>query len=364
MPRKAAPLGFHMLKETRAAATQRSDVARAFHLYMHVHHKRGKGGKGKGSTPPLIPNDAFDIIMALVRDATMASMLEHKQRYMSVHNFCDVNQTPLPSHLWRGSQVVRTGFPSFGPTDSGYIFENMPHSSHFEHGVLSLTLSQQVKPNGPQSSVEWTVGVDMKLVRVRVRVLLFHCPNCSNYLTQIALERDATELEVPPAALTLETDIAKHADHLHLTAAKVEQLLAYTLTAKIVPNESRITFTGANGLGFDVHVKCPFVSGRVLDHHAGFKLGDRVKLYKCYKRYDHFAVGLTGVIRKIQMFSFAIFFLELDDKTHTQSVVDAHRRANNLNLIANQDPEHVACQCFHIYSAAAAARKTRFSPEL
>ena len=52
--------------------------------------------------------------------------------------------------------------------------------------------------------------------------------------------------------------MAKHAGHLHLTQTKVEEMLAFKLTAKIVPNESKISFEG-DGLGFDVHFKCPFV---------------------------------------------------------------------------------------------------------
>lgn len=173
MPSKRAPLCFNMLQETRKAGTERSELARAFHLYMHVHHKRGKG-----NTPPLIPNDSFDIIMALVRDATMATLLEHKQRFMLVHNFCDLGKTPRPSSQWLPSQIVRSAFPSFGPTDRGYWFENMPWSCHFEKGVLSVTFEQQVNHIGPSKKVTWTVGVDMHQVRAWFVCV---CSNSSNF---------------------------------------------------------------------------------------------------------------------------------------------------------------------------------------
>ena len=140
-------------------------------------------------------------------------------------------------------------------------------------------------------------------------------------------------------------------------------MLAFKPTAKITDHGKKLRFE-ADGLGFDVCIKCHYIPGRVLQEHAGFKVGDRVKLNTCYKRYDHFAIGLTGVIKKIQMFSFAIFFLELDDKAHTSRVVDAHKIKSNSNLIEGQDPEHLACQCFHIYSESARKARARFSPEL
>lgn len=163
MPSKRAPLGFNILQETRKAGTERSDLARAFHLYMHVHHKRGKG-----NTPPLIPNDSFEIIMALVRDATMATLLEHKQRFILVNNFCNLGKTPLPLSQFQPSQSVRSAFPSFGPTDRGYQFENMPWSCHFEKGMLSVTFEQEVNrqiKQSPSKKVTWTVRVDMHQVR-------------------------------------------------------------------------------------------------------------------------------------------------------------------------------------------------------
>jgi hypothetical protein len=84
--------------------------------------------------------------------------------------------------------------------------------------------------------------------------------------------------------------------------------------------------------------------------HSGFTVGDRVVVNQAYGRYAHFAIGHGAIIRKIQMFTFALYFVEFEDEDRVRQARDAHKIRGQL--LEGQDPALVPCQFFHIQHMA------------
>ena len=172
---------------------------------------------------------------------------------------------------------------------------------------------------------------------------------------QVRLSENAKELLIPASAVTVETDIAKHAGHLQLTSAQVEAFLAFKPTARICDLGKTIRFESSSSgpapsLGFDLCINCHFLPGRVMQTHCGFTVGDRVVVNKAYARYTHFAIGHGAIIRKIQMKTFALYFVEFEEEDRVRQVRDAHKIRGQL--LDGQDPALMPCQFFHISHAA------------
>ena len=324
---------YAILHDARNVVKQRSEKGRAFALYMGVHHL----GVTVTRAPPLVAPEIMQVIMALVGSMTLAELLEEKQRFVEVKLVKDLQSR---EHWMPGlSAAVLLGFPSVGPTDVGYLYRNNPNMSSFCDGQMSVSVEQRVKKDAsePMQSVIWTIGVDLR---------------------QVCLEEGAKELLIPATALTVETNVDKHAGHLQLTQARVEKMLAFKPTARITDNGKKIRFEDGP-LAFEVLVKWPVVVGRTLNAHMGFKVGDRVRLTTSFNRYENFALGQEGVIRDIRKFHFALYFVELADESLAARTVEAHMKA--AVLIHGQVIHHVTCRHSHLMHWPRVV--PRFSPE-
>lgn len=237
------------------------------------------------------------------------------------------------------SAAVLLGFPSVGPTDAGYLYRDKPKMSWFSNGQMSVSVEQRVKKDvsEPMQSVIWTICVDLR---------------------QVCLKEDAKELVIPATALTVGTNVDKHAGHLQLTQARVQEMLAFKPTGRITDNGKKMRFEDG-ALAFEVLVKWPVVVGRRLNAHMGFEVGDRVRLTTSYNRYEKFAIGQQGVIREIRKFHCALYFVELADESLALRTVEAHKKA--VGLTHGQLPHHVECRHSHLMHWPRVV--PRFSPE-
>ena len=332
---------YRLLPQSRKAAAENTTKARAFSLYAHVHHYKPQ--KQDEAGPPVMPAEIFTVIMGLVSKMSLADMLEEQQRFIHVDNVTELRKNPIALLPWRTSLSLRRGLPSFGPADTGYRFTKSPFSNNFLDGVLSVTFHQQVKPLPPLDTVSWTFHIDTK---------------------QVCISENAKEVLIPSSAVTVETDIAKHAGHLYLTDAQVEAFNACKPTVTICDLGRKMRFeapsTGREpALGFDLYVKSNYNPKRVVQAHAGFAVGDRVVVNSAYGRYAHFAIGHGAIIRKIQIFTFALFFVEFEDEDIVRQVRWTHKKKNYL--MDGQDPALVPCQRFHFEAAAFAADDVTFA---
>jgi len=230
-----------LLHESRKAAALHASNARAFSLYAHLHHYKPQ----KPSTqqdeagPPVMPAEIFTEIMALVSKISLGDILKEQQRYIKVDNVTELRKNPIELLPWRTSLTLRHGLPSFGPADTGYRFTKSPFGTNFLDGVLSVTFHQQVKPLPPLDTVTWTFHIDTN---------------------QVCISEDVKEVLIPSSAVTVETDIDKHAGHLYLTDAQVKVFNAFKPTVTICDLGRKIRFETPNtspepALGFDLYVK-------------------------------------------------------------------------------------------------------------
>ena len=334
---------YRLLPESRKTAALHASNARAFSLYANLHHYKPQPQTPEQAGPPVMPSEIFTLIMSLVSNMSLADILEEQQRYIDVDNVTELRKNPIALLPWRTSVPLRLGLPSFGPTDLGYRFTKSPFCKNFLDGVLSVTFHQQVKPFPPLDTVSWTFHIDTK---------------------QVCISEDTKEVLIPSSAVTVETDIAKHAEQLYLTDAQVEAFNAFKPTVTICDLGRKMRFeTTSTGpqpvLGFDLYVKSYYNPKRVVQAHAGVAVGDRVVVNSAYGRYAHFAIGHSATIRKIQMFSFALFFVEFEDEDIVRQVRDTHKKKNYL--MEGQDPALVPCQRFHFEAAAFDAEDVTFA---
>jgi hypothetical protein len=326
------------MHDARNVVKERIEKGRAFALYVGVNHLGGVVTRAL----PFVAEEIMQTILSLVGSVTLAELLEKRQRFVEVERVKDLQSRQLDERgMWMSglSAAVLLGFPSVGATDVGYLYRTNPNMSSFCDGQMSVSVEQRVKKDAsePMQSVIWTIGVDLR---------------------QVCLKEGAKELLIPATAVTVTTNVDKHAGHLQLTRARVEEMLAFKPTGRITDNGNKMRFEDG-ALAFEVLVKWPVVVGRTLNAHMGFKVGDLVRLTTSFNRYQSFAVGQQGVIRDIRKFHFALYFVELADESLAGRTVNAHKKAGGP--IPGQVPHHVTCRHSHLMHWPRVV--PRFSPE-
>jgi hypothetical protein len=130
---------------------------------------------------------------------------------------------------------------------------------------------------------------------------------------------------------------------------------AGTLRGLMRPNGDIDFFEVGNGADdkspsrrFQAETWSHFVAGMVLDQHAGLAVGDRLRIVKCYKAYDHFALGLEGVIRGIALQTFVLYYVEVGDENTEISQLIKRTHVRGSGVFEGQAWHHIECQRFHL----------------
>jgi hypothetical protein len=211
--------------------------------------------------------------------------------------------------------------------------------------VLTLRLVQgllhgETDGAAGRSVLSWTVRVDLGLVPAP----------------------EKGEVVVPAAAISVQTNAQEVAGRAVLTGARVAEMLGFGLRGRLVDRGSTLRLeavakegaalgAGDGALQFDAKLAFRYATGMHLDAHAGLRVGDRVRVVETYRAYEHFAVGLEGVVRMIRLNSFVLFFVELgaEDSAVSKRVVTANQRWRGV--FPGQEHWHVPCQRFHLAAA-------------
>ena len=332
---------YNLLSDARKLAAERVDFsvdhARVFALYVCLHHNNlvvKKDGKSEktAEAPPLLAREILEMIMSHF-GYSVFDVLEARQREVFF-----VNVKELGSKEKFARQLMFKAFPGIGAMDQGYRYHDMMDMSSYKNGRLSVFVEQRVRMDTSKKgeSLLWNVFVDLNKV----------------FLS----EKRGSTIDVPETAIIVYTNVRKLKEYLKLSDARVQEMVSFRLKGEIRDAGRLIRFKSTSkgvdsDLGFDVVIGTPYVSGRQLDAHAGFAVGDRVLLEKCYKAYEAFAVGREGVIRDIRMYSFAVYFVEFgdEDESISKQVIQAHKKRPGLTLMhEGQLEHHVGCQWFHI----------------
>jgi hypothetical protein len=306
-----------------------------FAVFLNVHHmkppvkKQNEKGEKTADAPPLIPWEILDIIMSHFK-CSVLDVLNARQREI---NFVDVKNLHSNEKLAR--QVLINAWPSIGERDKGYVYHDWMDMSSYKNGRLVLSVEQRVKgkdvPTG--YSLIWTMVVSMDRVPVP--------------------ENRVSLINIPQRAISIRTNAHNLKDHLQLSQDRIDEMARFRLRGMIVEGGKKLRFLSSGNsvdfhLGFDVVISTPYVMGRQVEAHSGYKVGDTVRLEQCYKIYKHFAVGKVGVIRDIRMYTFAVYFVELIDTDGelAKLVVKAHHKDRGMRK--EQQRHHMACQWFHL----------------
>jgi hypothetical protein len=305
-----------------------------FAVFLNVHHmtlpvkKQSEKAEKKADAPPLIPWEVLEIIMTHFK-CSLFDVLNTRQR--EIH-FVDIKNLNNNEKVAR--QVLTNAWPSIGERDKGYVYHDWMDMSWYKDGKLMINVEQRVRNEGvPKGeSLIWSMLVDTR----KVPVVDFQCL-----------------IKIPETAITIRTNALKLKDHLKLSQARIDEMTRFKLRGWIEDGGKKIRFFSSStdvdsGLGFEVVIATPYVMGRQVEAHSGYKVGDTVRLEQCYKIYKHFAVGKVGVIRDIRMYTFAVYFVELIDTDGeiTKLVVKAHRKDRGMRK--EQQRHHVGCQWFHL----------------
>jgi len=246
---------------------------------------------------------------------------------MKIENLSDNLLHQMPELTVR----LRQAFPRISETEHGYeLFFRRPNPTWYEDGALAFTLIHTFQHG---VHVYWKVGVDLKLVVLDIET-------CNSHRTK--------KLEIPSAAVTVETNVRQHMQFLNLTAARVADIERFKFCARFEINGQYIEFSPADpdqalgALGFKIRIACPWIEGKLLREHGGIKLGDRVRLNDAFAMYKPWAVGQEAVVREVRMFKYCVYYVELADAALVLQVQRVH--ANGKGLQLGQRDDHLACR--------------------
>jgi hypothetical protein len=333
------PTKFALEYEARIAAQEQAEPGWWFALWLSVQHVPMKGASGTSlvrphgaKTPPDLPREVLVMIIGQQRKMTLAELLEKKQRVMIA--LLATARVPRPGFETPDfTNFLHDALPSLGAADQGYRNVKSPEYNTFENGQLSFALQQRVDPG---EHVTFKMSVDLKQVVLR--------EGCS-------VRTSTVGLVIPDTAVTVETDVRQHMERLKLTPARVAEMEGFQLKAHFSWGGKYINFRAAgtgqdSGLGFQVHVNCPWMQGIRLDSHSGLQVGDRVRVREPFKMYAPFAVGQEGVLDEIRMFNYAVFYVNLADPALVMQVEKVHKGGRGLQEF--QHPWQLASRRFQL----------------
>lgn len=372
MSRTISSSTYNVVIDAHRQAKARADKGRLFALYLRVHHrdfipedgvactsKRARkkrpaaeatqaaagetavaaGGAAvevsaavaasKGSAPCWLPREIIQIIIRLASSLTVEEVLRERQRGLHVINVKDWG--------YLGNQrSVLTGFPDIGPADNGFDWVR-PEEYQSAEGVMALNVRQLLCqcPVFGRSFLTWRVCVDMKRVPV---------------------DEAAGDIEIPESAISLTTNAADRegVGYGFVPRERVEVMQRFRLRG-VLRKDTDLDFSEAgkdtndpSRLRFSAGVQAHYLRGMQIDRHAGVAVGDRVRIIKTYKAFEHFALGLEGVVRAISLQTFVLYYVELGapDSDVSRQVVRAHERGRDA--FEGQEDHHIECQRFHL----------------
>jgi hypothetical protein len=330
---------FALEYEACHAATEQSEPGRWFALLVILQHLRIKDASGQSfvrphgaDTPPDLIREVLEMIIESQRKLTLAELLGREHRLVKIENLSDNVSYEIPYLTIRLRQAV----PRISETEQGCtLFLRPPHPNVYEDGTLSFKLIQSFQYN---VDVSWTVSVDLKRVVLDVET-------CKSHRTK--------QLEIPRAAVAVETNVRERMQVLNLTPARVAEIERFNFRARFEVNGQYIAFSPADpehahgALGFRIKIVCPWIEGKLLREHGGIKLGDRVRLDDAFAMYRPWAVGQEAAVREIRMFKYCVYYVELFDPALVQRVQRVHADGKGLQL--GQRDDHLACRRCQIH---------------
>jgi hypothetical protein len=371
MMRTMSTANYNVYSDAQKQAKALADKGRIFALFLRVHYRdvtpeAGSAGsstsKGKktrkraaasavvvadqvsstrkGSAPCWLPSEILQLIMLQLGSVTLADVLEERQRGLHVVKLTDFGKLyEVRDHaaFLVGPIRVRKGFPSTGEQDDGFKWREQTSYRAFE-GKLLIEVQQMIQNPPGQGYLTWNVDVDLKLVTVN----------------------ESQDIEFPVKAFSVHTNAELWKNHPLFTPACLEKMLAFRLRG-VMRKSGDIDFfeadrsdDDASGLRFQAKAAASYLTGMVLDAHGGLAVGDRVRIVKPYRAYEHFAKNQEGVIRGIALQSFVLFYVELaeEDAEISKQVVRAHARGKEA--YPGQADHHIRCQRFHLELVAQA----------
>jgi hypothetical protein len=297
----------------------------------------------KGPGPSWLPREILELIMRLLGPMTMYDVLAERQRALRVPKVTDfgrLHEKKAPFAFLTGPLQVRYGFPSLGEADvyvQGYsLYE--PAGNRPYDGKMMLVMRHKFTETPSWMYLTFTVEVDLR---------------------RVVVHEAAGNIEIPPAAISVKTNAGEVREAAGLTLARVQEMERFALRGVMRPDGDIDFFEVANGTDdkrpsrrFQAQTWSHFVAGMVLDQHAGLAVGDRVRLVKCYKAYDHFALGQEGVIRGIALQTFVLYYVELGDESAEISQLIKRTHVRGSGVFDGQAWHHIECQRFHLEKCA------------
>jgi hypothetical protein len=368
MSRTLSKTNYNLVADAQKQAKELADKGRVFALFLKVHYsdvfpesdltgdskpKRKKSKKRAaagdeapagqvekatntrtGLAPSWLPREILEVIMRQLGSLTIADVLEERQRGLHVAKaaeFGRLHEERDRLAFLEGPLRLKGAFPDLGEHDMGYRWHEQTSYRAFE-GLLKLEMRQHLPGNGSEVHVTWKVDVD---------------------LAQVPVNEAKAYIEFPEQAISVKTDAPDMINAAKLTRARVEEMLRFRLRG-VMHKSGDVDFLqvvhadNATGLRFQVKTGSSYLTGMVLDSHAGLAVGDRVRIEKPYKAYEHFARGKEGVIRGISLQTFVTYYVELGDENSeiSKQVVRAHARGRGA--FQNQPDHTVECQRFQL----------------
>jgi hypothetical protein len=288
-------------------------------------------GVRSAAAPCWLPREILELIIGMLGKRTLAEVLREKQRGL---HFTEVGESrDLAYH-----NQVKDGFPCADDTLSLYQWHEPVNSGPFE-GVMPLVVKQRY-PLVEYKPVKWTVRVD---------------------LARVSVGETGDFVEVPESAIAVSTNARDLQREAKLTDARLEEMQRFRLRATMLKDGSMIFYeSGGNLLGkrdkyescFKTKTGSGYTTGMVLDSHAGIAVGDKVRILKAYRAYEHFAVDQEGVVRGIALQTFVLYYVELGDANSdiSKRVTRAHEA--DRGVFPGQAWHHVECQRFMLQLCA------------
>lgn len=358
---------YNVVADAHQQAKAIADKGRIFALFLRVHHRDyfpesspAESSKRKykkrrvaasdvlavekappkntrtAPAPSWLPRDILELIMRLIDPLTLSDVLEVRQRGLYVAKVTDfgrLNEPTEPLAFLNAPIVVKHGFPGFVEQDKGFKWHEVVKYHEFKN-MLALEMHQgfDADTTGHATVLIWNVEVDLK---------------------RVVINEATSDIEFPPTAVRVYTN-ATRVICSKMTPARAQEMLRYKLRG-IMRKSGDVDFfevdrsiDDVSGLRFQIKTATGYLRGMILDAHAGIAVGDRVRIRKAYKAYEHCVLDREGVVRGISLQSFVLFYVELadEDAEVSQQIMRAHERGNGT--YKGQAKHHVECQRFHL----------------
>jgi hypothetical protein len=294
-----------------------------------------------GPGPSWLPREILELIMSMLGPMTMYDVLAERQRALRVPKVTDfgrLHEKKAPFAFLTGPLQVRHGFPPLREADAqGYsLYE--PAGNRPYDGKMMLVMRHKFTETPSWAYLTFTVQVDLR---------------------RVVVEEAAGSIEIPPAAISVKTNAGEVREAAGLTLARVQEMERFALRGLMRPDGDIDFFEVGDGIDekspsrrFQAQTWSHFVTGMVLDQHAGLAVGDRVRIVKCYKAYDHFALGLEGVVRGIALQTFVLYYVEVGDENTEISQLIRRTHVRGCGVFEGQAWHHIECQRFHLEKCA------------